>query len=87
MSWRHLSDTTPVARKPHRCGVCEREIPVGEKHVARRGVDEDERRAVTFRMHQRCAEITSDWDEGEWEYFDPSNIRQILDKEAEKGTK
>jgi hypothetical protein len=38
MSWPHLSDTTPKARKQYRCDICNEVIEVGEMHVARRGI-------------------------------------------------
>ncbi len=38
MSWTHLSDTNPKARKDHFCELCERIILKGTVHVARRGI-------------------------------------------------
>lgn len=83
MSWTHLSDSTPVARKPHRCYLCEGEIPKGEKHLCRTGIDGEAGRPVTFRMHLGCHELTKGWDEDDWGCFDPSDFRYGL-AEAEK---
>lgn len=86
MSWTHLNDSTPVARKPHQCYLCEHEIPVGEKHLCRTGIDGEVRRPVTFRMHLGCHELTKGWDEDDWECFDPSDFRELLaESKAKEG--
>lgn len=36
-----LSDTRPIARKPHRCCACETTIPAGERYTHQKGVDDD----------------------------------------------
>jgi len=65
MSWIHLSDTLPKARKQYRCELCGVEIPKGMEHVARRGIGDDG--PITFRMHKPCEVVTRDWDESDWE--------------------
>ena len=62
--WRHISDETPTARKPHECFLCGLPIAKGERHVKRTGAWDRER--ITFRMHARCDEIAADWDEDDW---------------------
>ena len=65
MSWEHLRDAKPVARKQHRCMLCERPIAVGAQHVIRCGISHGE--FSSFRMHAACEEATRDWDEMDWE--------------------
>ena len=67
MSWRHLSDEHPVARKPHHCFLCGETIEVGEKHVRRTSVDG--RELCSLRMHLECEKESQDWDETDWECF------------------
>ena len=76
MSWTYLGDTTPKARKPHTCFLCERRIETGEIHVARRGVYDGA--MGTFRMHSTCHEVTKEWGPNEWEYTDPDSFREYL---------
>ncbi len=82
MSWTHLSDTMPKARKEHRCILCERIIPKGTVHVARRGIGDNG--PCTTRMHTACELITRDWDWYEWENQDPFEFRREL-SEAGQG--
>ena len=72
MSWTHLRDEVPKARKPYRCGVCNSLIGVGEKHVARTGVGDDG--PETFRMHCECEEYSCEWKEDEWESHYPGDV-------------
>jgi hypothetical protein len=76
MSWTHLSDTTPKARKDHRCGLCGLIILKGEVHVARRGIGDDG--PCTFRMHTACCKETVNWTEDEWECSDPQEFRSAM---------
>ena len=76
MSWTHFSDTRPAARREHRCYLCEETIPVGCVHVARRGVSDGT--AVTTRMHLDCVDLTLDWDQRDWDDFDPGAFRDDL---------
>jgi hypothetical protein len=64
MSWRHISDETPTARKPHECFLCGLPIAKGERHVKRRGSNDGV--PITFRMHARCNEVAAAWDEDDW---------------------
>lgn len=78
MSWTHLRDTEPIARKQHLCYLCELTIEKGTRHVCRTGINEDGR--VDYRMHPRCEAITreDDWKAGDWECFDPGEFRDDL---------
>lgn len=73
MSWTHLSDTTPKARKDYRCYLCGLPIPKGTVHDARRGIDDDG--ALTCRMHLDCVKLTAGWREDEWECHDEQEFR------------
>ena len=84
MSWTHLEDTNPKARKEHQCYLCERPIPRGTIHVARTGVNDDG--ICTFRMHTECEKITKPWSWEEWEYHDSCEFRLELIKVHETDT-
>lgn len=68
MSWTHLRDTEPVARKRFHCFVCSEPIEIGEKCLARTGIGDWG--PCTFRMHLECVEQTLDWHETDWECHD-----------------
>lgn len=76
MSWTHLSDTKPKARKDYRCLLCELPIPKGTVHVARRGIDDSG--LCTTRMHTACELVSKDWGIEEWENQDPYEFRREL---------
>lgn len=78
MSWTHLEDRTPKARKVYRCLLCELPIAIGERHVKRCGISEGGH--YNFRMHTACEKITADqlWDEVDWECLDASSFREML---------
>lgn len=80
MSWTHLKDMKPVARKRYQCLLCEGFIEPGEKHVARTGIGEAG--PETFRMHSLCESLTHDWDDWEWECQSPADFRSDLLKPA-----
>jgi len=82
MSWLHLGDTQPKARKRHICYMCWRPIEPGTAHVARGRIVDDG--PVTSRMHLRCEQITSDerWDDGDWECHDSSEFRARLKQQS-----
>lgn len=65
VSWTHLEDKRPKARKPHRCYLCGLPIRVGTTHLARSGVGDGG--FSTVRMHESCNALTADWDELDWE--------------------
>ncbi len=65
MGWEHLSDTTPRARKTYRCFLCGEAIEIGEVHVRRSGVMDND--LISTRMHTECEAATTDWDETDWE--------------------
>jgi len=52
VSWAHLSDRHPVARKQHRCFACWTVIEVGQKHIYRVGVYDGD--IQTARFHYEC---------------------------------
>jgi hypothetical protein len=74
MCWTHLNDTRPKARKKYTCHLCGLPVPVGQVHVARRGVSEGA--PVTVRMHADCEEVTHGWRDYEWETFDEWDFRE-----------
>lgn len=74
MSWTHLSDTEPEARKEYRCILCDKMILKGETHVARRGICDDG--PCTSRMHTACELQTRDWDEWDWETYEPADFNK-----------
>ena len=78
MSWTHLGDTKPKARKRYHCDLCNLPIDVGTVHIARRGINDDV--PITMRMHLRCEEITrlKKWDDAYWESNDASEFRKNL---------
>jgi len=66
VSWIHLSDSNPKARKNYRCRVCYETIQVGETHVARRGIGDDG--PDTCRMHSECCDyMDAENDQDIWE--------------------
>lgn len=83
MSWYHLEDRTPKARKVYQCLLCELPIAVGEKHVERCGISE--RMHYNFRMHAACEKFTADhlWDTVDWECLDAEAFRQGLEARLE----
>lgn len=74
MSWVHFSDTTPKARKRHYCEVCGQDILIGETHVARSGAYDGKPRTV--RMHFECEELSSRWDQQDWECHSPGDAER-----------
>lgn len=74
MGWQHLGDTTPIARKPHRCYLCGRQIEAGTRYVRRAGVTSDGFFASA--MHEGCEAKTGGWGEEEWESHDPAEFRE-----------
>lgn len=73
MSWTHFRDTTHKARKRHWCLVCNEAIEVGEVYAARTGVEDV---VYTFRMHLECKELSSDWDQEDWECHSPGDVER-----------
>lgn len=67
MSWTHLRDGRPKARKSHRCFLCGEAIEVGETYVRRSGISDD--RPYSFAMHPECEAEAKRWDEMDWECF------------------
>ena len=65
MSWNHLREAKPVARKRHRCCLCGLEIPPGMKYALRVGADGGE--IHQMHMHIQCEMATQSWSCEEWE--------------------
>lgn len=65
MSWRHLLDTMPTARKRHRCYLCGAQISTGDEHVRRVGVSDG--KFLAFRMHKLCESLTRKWTQHDWD--------------------
>lgn len=74
MSWHHLSDTLPRARKDYRCYLCELPIVKGQIHVFRSGITDDG--PNSFRMHCECRDLSSEWLISDWESHDPAAFRE-----------
>lgn len=77
MSWKHIRDATPVARREHQCYLCEQPIPAGEQHVRR--VGRNDGGFDSFRMHAYCDVLSRDWDEYQWESPDSAEFRRQLE--------
>jgi len=81
MSWRHLSEKRPTAKREHSCFCCGLMITVGEKYRKRAGADDD--RLLTMRMHERCAAITdAEYEQDDWECHDVAEFRESLSRKA-----
>ncbi len=65
MSWTHLRDTNPKAKKEHKCFLCGEKILVGEKYISRSGIDDVG--LTSFAMHVECEDGTKDWTPWDWE--------------------
>jgi hypothetical protein len=85
MSWTHLRDETPKARKGYSCCLCGDPIRVGDQHVKRVGINEDG--MEVSRMHTRCEAATENWDMTDWECFDGPSVefRESLERENTQG--
>jgi len=81
VSWRHLKDSEPVARRDHSCFLCGQQIPAGEQYVRRVGFDD--RELVTTTMHTECDVETWDWDQTDWETFSPGELERPRGVEVE----
>lgn len=78
MSWLHIEDKKPKARKKHYCYLCGKTIDIGIIHIARTGIHTGEGFG-TFRMHLDCEPHTHDWDIGDWECHDVSEFREMIE--------
>lgn len=72
MSYKHLKDTRPKGRKPHRCYLCNEMIEAGTVHVLRAGINEGNFDSI--RMHAECEQATQGWDEDTWECFSQGDL-------------
>lgn len=73
-----ISQTTPVARKPHFCAYCNAAIPKGEKHCAWTWADEG--RLSSLHAHERCAKMANRIFRHEGGRFDPNEWREFRDE-------
>ncbi|MDE2098651.1 MAG: hypothetical protein KGL39_15460 [Patescibacteria group bacterium] len=58
MSWTCLRESTPAARKDHRCSWCGHPIPKGARYVYSSGIWEG--RFVVNKMHPECDVAAAD---------------------------
>ena len=79
MSWTHLEDTWPNARKRYRCYLCGKPIEIGQTYLRRKGTDCG--MFVTARMHEECEKQTHDWDATDWETFMPGELPDRMEVE------
>lgn len=74
MSWECIEDNKEsIARKPHRCDVCDGAIKRGEKQITRAGIESGEG-FYRMHMHPECEEFSRKWDNGDWESHTPGDI-------------
>ncbi len=69
-----LRSSRPTARKSYACFLCGKPIAVGEKHELT--THRDHARVYSQRMHTSCEELTHDWDDMDWETFEPGTLPQ-----------
>ncbi len=62
--FHHVNDSKPRGRTAHRCYLCGKQIARGSRHVKRFGYESSG--PVSFRMHGKCDDLTSDWYDDEW---------------------
>lgn len=67
MSYRHLRDTRPTARKEYRCFLCGIPIAVGTKQPRQSGARDGG--LDSFRMHELCESKAAKWSIDDWECF------------------
>ncbi len=72
MSWRHIRDQRPKARKEHKCFLCGEAIPRNETYVRRHGIGGDG--PESFAMHDECEDATQKWDVFAWECFSEGDM-------------
>jgi len=77
------SESTPVARRPQKCGECGSNIPVGTRYF--KAVGKWDGRLETFRQCMNCREIQEVFSCGEgyvfgglWETWDDANAFDAL---------
>lgn len=78
MSWMHVEDTKPKARKRHVCLLCGFGIEVGEVYVRRFGFGDEG--PCSFEMHVRCERLTAEWrwEDADWEDHDVGEFRVAM---------
>jgi len=66
MSFYHIRDDHPKARKTYRCDLCGLKIEKGERHTKRTGNSDGD--IFSFRMHTVCDDYTDKyWRYDDWE--------------------
>lgn len=78
MSYTTLKESTPTARKPHTCILCERDIEIGEKH--RQWVGLNYGQFCDARSHVKCESFRLTLDLYDDEMPDPSEFRDAMDR-------
>ena len=72
-----ISDTRPVAKKAHRCHLCGKPIPVGERYNKRVGTNDGDFWAIN--MHCFCSEVAhKEYDMDSWMNHEQSEFRELL---------
>lgn len=77
MTWTHIKERRPIARKQHVCELCGREIFPGRRYVVRFGYGDG--RPVRFMMHEHCEYQTRGWDLMDWEVCDTYSEFQMYE--------
>ncbi len=78
MSYQHIRDEHPTARKEHSCDLCGLAISVRTSHVKRTGSYDG--RMDVFRMHIACEMVTRNWGVNEWE--NPGSEEEFREEKA-----
>lgn len=80
MSWTHILETTPVARKGHHCYLCGNTIEAGTRYIRRVGIGDGG--FGVAKMHPDCESLTKDWDDFDWEAHDETEFRHAKERGA-----
>jgi hypothetical protein len=75
MSWHCFKERQHTAAKLHTCFLCGGTILPRDKYLRREGAES--REFVTMKMHLGCAQETEDWDDMDWETFEPGSLRYL----------
>ena len=71
------SDTYHVAKKAHRCYLCGKAIPVGERYNKRVGVNDGD--FWSIHMHNFCSDVAhKEYDMDSWMNHEQSEFRELL---------
>lgn len=80
MSYTHLSDSRPIARKQHRCIWCAQFIEVGEQYERTASIYDGEFQNDAWHLECRAAmlEEMAAFGGGEFEFYPHENERGVL---------